>query len=69
MMLEYTIRLGKELEIVGRRFFDPPVAKANSDMAKSIASLTSDHGRLILAFPRGADVKSAIEKLADGVDK
>jgi hypothetical protein len=30
---------GKELEIVGRRFFDPPVAIANSDMAKSIAGL------------------------------
>ena len=30
---------GKELEIVGRRFFDPPVAIANSDMAKPIAGL------------------------------
>ena len=50
MMLEYTIRLGKELEIVGRRFFDPPVI-ANSDMAKSIASLTSDHGRRIFLSP------------------
>jgi len=50
-MLEYTIRLGKELETVGRRFFDPLVAIANRDMAKSIASLTSDHGRLIFLFP------------------